>query len=357
MAIFNIPNIVIAGVSACVPRTIERNRDSALLDEDEKEKLIASIGVEEKRVADDRTATSDLCFEAAEQLIADLEWNKADIEVLIFVSQTPDYILPATSCILQERLGLSQECYAVDISLGCSGWVYGLSTIASIMSAGQLHKGLLLVGDTAMKLGSSLDKSYFPLFGDAGTVTALEYEAGNRGMTFHTATDGSGKEAILIPEGGYRIPFNTSTLRLQNVGGGNLRNGVHCRLEGMDIFSFAITKAPKSIKKVLEHVGVEKEAIDYCLMHQANLFLNETIRRKLKLTEAQVPYSIRKFGNTSSASIPLTMVTEIKEDLRSRRLKLTGCGFGVGLSWATVYFETDSIVCPDLLEYPIHECL
>ena len=220
MAIFNIPNIVIAGVSACVPRTIERNRDSALLDEDEKEKLIASIGVEEKRVADDRTATSDLCFEAAEQLIADLEWNKADIEVLIFVSQTPDYILPATSCILQERLGLSQECYAVDISLGCSGWVYGLSTIASIMSAGQLHKGLLLVGDTAMKLGSSLDKSYFPLFGDAGTVTALEYEAGNRGMTFHTATDGSGKEAILIPEGGYRIPFNTSTLRLQNVGGG-----------------------------------------------------------------------------------------------------------------------------------------
>ena len=351
MALFTVPHIEVKGVSACVPPTVDRNRDSHLLSDEEKEKLIASIGVEEKRVADAATCASDLCFTAAERLLAELGWRRDEIEILIFVSQSPDYILPATACILQYRLGLPQECYAADLSLGCSGWGYGMSTIASVMSAGKMKKGLLLAGDTTTKLGSSKDKTYQPLFGDAGTATALSYSEGYRGLTFHTATDGSGKEAIIIPDGGYRNMVNSKSLSIENSGGGILRSRLHCHLEGMDVFSFAINKVPKSVKKVWESVGIEKEGIDYYLFHQANLMLNETIVKKLKLEPTQVPYSIRKFGNTSSATIPLTMVTELKEFLRTRHLKMIGCGFGVGLSWATVYFETENIVCPDLIEY------
>lgn len=351
MAVFRVANITISGVSACVPRAVESNWTLPLLSEDDKEKLLSSIGVDEKRIADPATCTSDLCAAAAERLITDLDWDKNEIDALIFVSQSPDYILPATSCILQNRLGLPQECYAVDISLGCSGWVYGLSSLSSIMSAGRLRKGLLLVGDTALKLGSDRDKSYRPLFGDAGTATALEFNEGGGGLLFHTATDGGGKDAIIIPDGGFRNMVSVESLYLEKTADGNLLNRLHCRLDGMDVFSFAITKAPKSIKKVLGAAGREKEEIDYYLLHQANRFLNETIRKKLKLSEAQVPYSIQEFGNTSSATIPLTMVTQIKDDLRNRPLKLVCSGFGVGLSWATVYMETGGIVCSDLVEY------
>lgn len=351
MAVFAISNVEIVGLGACVPSYIDRNEDSPLLSREEKEKLISSIGVEEKRIADNFTCTSDLCYRAAEKLIEDLEWDKKDIECLIFVSQTPDYILPATSCILQNRLGLSQECHTIDISLGCSGWVYGLSMISSLMSAGQIKKGLLLVGDTTSKTTSSKDKSSWPLFGDAGTATGLVYKEGAKGFVFHTATDGGGSDAIKIPDGGYRNPFSSESLIMREAGEGVQRNNLHCILDGMDVFSFAISKVPKSVKKVLEAANIEKEKVDYFLFHQANLFLNETVRKKLKLNLEQVPYSISRFGNTSCATIPLTMVANLKNELEGNKLRLIGSGFGVGLSWATVYFETDHIICSNLIEY------
>jgi 3-oxoacyl-[acyl-carrier-protein] synthase-3 len=350
MAIFTIPNVVLKGVSACVPSTIERNADSPILTEDEKAKLISSIGVEEKRIGNVDVCTSDLCYEAAETLIADLKWDKKEIDCLVFVSQSPDYIIPATSCILQDRLGLSQECYAMDVSLGCSGWVYGLSSVAALLSAGCMKKALLLAGDT-VHMDSPEDKSAWPLFGEAGTATALEYVEGNKGFVFHTATDGSGKDAIIIEDGGNRHPFSVHSLDMYEIeNGGGRRNRLQTKLEGMDIFSFAISKVPKSVRKVLEYVGNSTADIDYFLFHQANLYLNDTICKKLKLNVEQVPYSIRKFGNTSSASIPLTMITEISEPLHRKRLKHIACGFGVGLSWATVYFETNNITCSKLVE-------
>lgn len=351
MAIFNVPHIQIAGISACVPSTIDRNSDYPGLDANEKNKLIASIGVEEKRICPEGVCSSDLCFQAATKLIEDLQWDKKEIECLIFVSQTPDYILPATSCILQYRLGLSKECYTLDISLGCSGWVYGLSAIASIMSASHIKKALLLVGDTTSKTTSREDKSSWPLFGDAGTATALTYTEEINNIVFHTGSDGSGSNAIIIPDGGCRNPFSEESLRMEDIGDGIRKSKLHCILEGMDLFSFGITQGAKSVKKVLEKIGKENDQIDYFLFHQANLLLNETIRKKLKIPLEKVPYSLKKYGNTSCASIPLTMVTNLSEELSDSSLRIIACGFGVGLSWATAYFETDKIVCPKLLEY------
>lgn len=351
MAVFSISNVEIKGVAACVPPFIDENRKSTLTSPDEMEKLILSIGVERKHIADKDTCTSDLCYKAAEKLIDRLSWKKEEIDCLIFVSQTPDYILPATSCLLQERLGLSRECYTLDVSLGCSGWVYGLSAISALMTNGGIRKGLLLVGDTTSKTTSQEDKSSWPLFGDAGTATALEYKEGAKGFTFHMATDGSGWNAIVVPDGGYRNPCSENTLRMEQQSEGMTMNRLHCRLDGMTVFSFAISKAPKSVKTLLEKLVMKKEQIDYYLFHQANFFLNETIRKKLKLVEKQVPYSLKNYGNTSCATIPLTMVTQLRTELESKKLSMIGCGFGVGLSWGSVYFETDKIVSPKLIIY------
>jgi len=351
MAILSIENVVFRGVAACVPDFIDENRESTLQSKEDTVKLISSIGVERKRIAHQSVCTSDLCYKAAEKLILELSWDKNEIDALVFVSQTPDYILPATSCLLQERLGLSSECLTFDVSLGCSGYVYGLSTVTSLLSNGNIKKALLLVGDTTSKTTSPEDKSSWPLFGDAGTATALEYQKGGIGFTFHLASDGSGANAIIIPDGGYRNVCSEQSLRMQQYENGVRMNNLHCRLDGMTVFSFAINKAPKSIKLLLEKVEKQKDQIDYYLLHQANLFLNETIRKKLKLSEKQVPYSLKDFGNTSCATIPLTMVSEIRKPLMTRKLNLIGCGFGVGLSWGSVYFETNKIVCPELITY------
>lgn len=227
MALFSVQGVAVRGVAACVPPGIDRNRDSTLIPEDEKEKLISAIGVEEKHVADAQTCTSDLCFAAAERLLEETGWGRDEIGVLVFVSQSPDYILPATACILQDRLGLPRECYAADLSLGCSGWVYGLSAAASVMRAGGIEKGLLLVGDTPSKHGSAQDKTFWPLFGDAGTATALSLSDGGA-MVFHAGTDGSGKNAIIIPDGGYRNMVNISSFALENSGGGEESPAAAC---------------------------------------------------------------------------------------------------------------------------------
>lgn len=351
MAFIDIPNVAVKGFSACVPPDIDENINYSLLTEEERAKVISSIGVERKRVAKDNVSASDLCYKAAEKLIEELHWDKNDIGCLIFVSQTPDYILPATSCLLQHRLGLNSECYTLDISLGCSGWVYGLSVLSSLLSHGNIKKGLLLVGDITTRLGCREDTSYWPLFGDAGTATAVEYVEGASDMYFHTATDGSGAEAIIIPDGAYRNGISKESLKIEVDTDGLNRSKLNTKMDGMDVFAFAVSKAPKSVAALLEKLQIPQEDIDCFVFHQANRFLNEKIRKKLKIDASKVPYSLLNYGNTSCATIPLTLVTERQEQLQNSRMNIVGCAFGVGLSWGSVYFSTENIICLDLIEY------
>ena len=349
MAFLNVRNISLKGVASCVPAFSEDNSGLQIFNNEDSSKFCTSTGIYHRRIVSDGVTTSDLCSHAARKLLSELQWDESSIGCLIFVTQTPDYILPATSCILQHRLGLNTDVYAIDISLGCSGWVYGMATISQIMSASGIKRGLLLVGDTISKFCSKDDKSTYPLFGDAGTATALEFSE-HEEFKIHTATDGSGYEAIIIPDGGYRNPVTEQSLDKYEVEENINRNNLELNLNGMDVFSFGISRAPQSINKLLEYSEIEREQIDYYLFHQANLFMNEKIRKKLKLSSEQVPYSLMNFGNTSSASIPITMTTQISEQLRNEKLKLMACGFGVGLSWGSIYFETDRIVCPELIE-------
>lgn len=351
MAFQHIKNVQIAGLAACVPSAKEENKDLTIFStEADFEKFVSATGIERRRVANKDICSSDLCYEAAEKLIAELKWDKQDIECLIFVSQTPDYILPATACILQDRLNLSKDCMAFDVSLGCSGWVYGISVLSTIISSGSIKKGLLLSGDTVTKTKSPLDKSTYPLFGDAGTATAIEYKDGADGIKSYLCTDGSNYDVIMIEDGGYRNPVSPDSLIIRTNEDGTIRNKLQSYLDGTSVFTFGISQAPRCVKRLLEHFQIEKDEIDYYIFHQANMLMNEKIRDKLGLEVNKVPYTLKNFGNTSSASIPLTLVNQLQSELVNKSLHIVGCGFGVGLSWGAVSFNTDSIVCPDLIE-------
>lgn len=352
MAILHTKNVKIKGLSACVPTHIEDNKKLALLGSvEDAQRFVDVTGIEYRRmVKDTGLCTSDLCYHAAEKLIAELNWAKEEIDCLIFVTQTPDYILPATSCILQHRLGLPMDCYALDISLGCSGWVYGLSTISALLSSGTMKKGLLLVGDTTTVTKSDRDKSTYPLFGDAGTATAVEFVEGENGIKFQLGTDGKGFEAIMIPDGGFRNFPTPASFEFAETEQGQFRNRLQSILDGPSVFTFGITKAPRSVNALLDAFEINKDDVDYFVFHQANRMMNEKIRTKLKIETEKVPYSLGKYGNTSSASIPLTMISELKNQLAGETNEIVACAFGVGLSWASASFQLDHVVCPPIIE-------
>ncbi len=351
MAFLQTKNVKIAGISAAVPKNIERIIDLDVYESrEEAEKFIASSHIEERRVSNDDKITSDYCLAAAEKLIADLNWDKNDIDCLIFVSYTFDYILPSTACILQDRLGLSKDCYTLDVRYGCTGWVYGVSVISSLLQSGTMKKGLLLTGEVATKVSGRYDKSTYPLFGDCGSCTAFEYTNDETEICMHYGTDGSGYSAIIIPEGGLRVPFSVDSLKEEQLSPGIRRNKLQQDINGMDVFAFGISRAPMAINALTEHFKLNTENIDYYLLHQANFFMNQRILKRLKVSEDKAPCSIPKFGNNASASIPLLMVTQISEQLETKKLKSLACGFGVGLSWGSLCFETNKIIVPDLIE-------
>lgn len=350
MAFLDIKNVRIAGMSAGVPSFCVDNRGMAIKmgnDVHEADAFIETTHVRQRHVNPYLT-TSDLGLAAAERLITDLGWDKKSIDALLFVSQTADYILPATACILQDKLGLSRECYATDISLGCSGWVYGLSLAASLVSNGQegmMKRALLIAGDSVGRVpGDS------PLFGAACTVTALEFSEGDKGLQFHFGTDGSGYDAIIIPDGGCRNGITKESFDVYEFEDGYKYNRLQCRMIGLDVFAFGISTAPKSVKKLAKQFGFDYQDRDYFVFHQANMKMNEKIVSKLGLDEAKVSNSIQDFGNTSSASIPLTIVTQLKDKVQDKPAKMLCCGFGVGLSWGSVAYETDGLVISDLVE-------
>ena len=354
MAYQRIENVKIAGISASVPDYSEENSALNLFKENgEYEKFVASTGVERRRRAMLGLCASDLCLAAAEELVKTLEWKKDDIECLIFASHSPDYLFPATSCIIQDRLGLSTDCMSFDISLGCSGWVYGISVLASLVSAGKFKKALLLAGDTTTRSKSPKDKGTYPLFGDSGSATALEYDKGAADILSHMGTDGKNYNAIIKPDGGSRNPVSFNSLSEVEHEDGNISNRLHTHMDGMTVFSFGITKVPKSIQNFLTHFELDKKEIDYLVLHQANKMINERIQKKLGFPDEKVPTVFRDFGNTSSGSIPLAMAVNLKDQINntvSKKLNILACGFGVGLSWGSLFFELSDAVCTDLIE-------
>ena len=350
MAFFSIANVQVKGIAAAVPKAVVSNYDLQGHEREELEKLITTLGIENRRVAPAGQCASDLCIAAASNLIEKLNWDKSEIEALFFVTQTPDHHLPGTSMHIQARLGLPKSCVTFDINQGCAGYVYGLSLISGFMSASNIKKGLLLVGDTITSLISPLDRSLLPIFSDCGTVTALEFDSNAGKMEFNTSSEGNDFEAIIVPEGGARQPFHDDSFRYKNDEGDIQRKGFHLAMKGLDVFNFSLKKVSPNVEVLLNNSKHEVDTIDHFVFHQANRLILEAIGKKLSIPAEKMPSSLKNYGNTSGASIPLTIVSTLRKEDKITDGRLLLSGFGVGLSLASAVVDFKIVVCPQIIE-------
>ena len=352
MAFLKVEHVAIKGISACVPPHVEENRDIPFYSPEEAEQIITAIGIERRHIAGPDICVSDLCYKAAERLIEDLGWEKDSIDLLALCTQNPDYRNQPTSFLVHERLGLKDSTMCLDFFHGCPGWVMSLSSVSSMLSAGGIKRALLLVGDTVSKDQNQASHESRPLFGDACTATALEYESGAPAMYFNNGTLSEDGKALILTQGGYRHPYTHETLEIELARrAGTLKEGQTDDMDGMDVFSFAITKVPKALKKLCAEYGVNVEEIDHLVLHQANKLIVDAIAKRMKVPNEKVPLGLREYGNTTSASIPLAIVSECANEYQDTQQKSLVCGFGTGLSWGSAYFETDKIVVPEVIIY------
>lgn len=353
MSSISVKNIAIRGMAGCVPARVEENKDYPGITPEEAEKYIAATGVVRRHCAihDGSICTSDLCQKAAVKLMDDLGWDKSEIDLLVFVSHTTDYKLPATAIVLQDKMGLPTSCLAFDITLGCSGFLVGLGVMGNLMASGAFRKGLLMVGNTQSEYASPEDRSMALLLGDAGTVTAIEYDPASKDEVNITyMTDGSGREFVILPDGGSRNPVNAQSFVMEDCGGGIRRTRLHEKMIGDEVFSYGAYYIPRLYEEMRAKFNINPEEVDYLLLHQANKFLCEKLRKKLKFPPEKVPYNIQEFGNTSGATIPLLMVTELQKELHDRELNMLAATIGVGFSLGVGQIRTHGgIVVPDLM--------
>lgn len=337
MALINYENVGITALAGCVPKTIIDNYhyDLDIFPEEDVRKVVDKIGVYERRFADEKTCSSDLCYAAAEQLISDNDINRDEIDLVVFVSQTSDYRMPATAILLQHRLQLPMSTIAFDVNLGCSGFLFGLSIVYSFMEKQGLRKALLLNGETRSKVYNRRDRRSAFIFGDAGVAALIERDEKFGESHFSLNTDGSRGDLIMIPGGGYRNMSSLETLREKVVDEyGNIRCDENGYMNGDDVFNFVIVEIPKDIKRLMAVSGEDIQTMDYYVFHQANTFINNFIAKKMKLDKTKIPWSIHKYGNTSSVSVPLTIISELHNKMEGHK-KLMMSAFGVGMAWAT----------------------
>ena len=322
MAKITFHGVGIKALSACVPPEVIYNKDLGyLIPEEEIEKTINNIGIIERRIAAPDVMASDLCYKAAQQLMADNDIAPESIDVLLFMSQTPDYRIPATSCLLQHRLGLPRETMCFDISLGCSGYLFALSTAFAYASMEGINRVLLLDGETFSKIVSRRDKVDWPLYGDAGTATLIE--KGDYGdSTFMLYTDGSGEDTLKI-YAGMRSPITPESCVEREQEDGNIRSDLEVYMDGMDVFNFAISKVPKSIKQLLKETEKSVDDVDYLIFHQANRFMMDFF---------------------------LTISSELCGKLDGDRTMLMS-GFGAGLSWGSALMSIHDCKVSPVIEY------
>lgn len=353
MSQLTVNNVRIAGMSACVPATVEDNRTLPIYkDESDALKVIASTGIERHHKVDENTTASDLTVKAVNGLLADLGWQAADVDCFAYVCTSRDYIAPQTACVLQDRLKLRNDCCVFDLPFGCSGWVYGMSIVSSLMSHGTFKRALLVAAETNTRNRNQRDTTVRPLFGDAATVTALEYDPDrSRPMNFMFGVDGSGFEAVWAPYGGMRNPVTVESLEEKEVAPGVYRRDVDMIVNGMDVFGFAIKQPPRSLKELISTFNIDVDDIDLLLLHQANKFIDEKIRKAIKVPAEKTPYCLEEYGNVTSASIPLTMVSRCREQLSGREQHCVACGFGVGLAWASMEFYAGDVIIGDVIDY------
>lgn len=320
--------IRVAGIAAAVSNTWDSVREISNESEAIINKFIKKTGVEGRYSANPRQCTSDFCYAAAEKILTEKGINREEIGVLIFVTQTSDYGIPATACVLQNRLGLSKSCIAFDVNLGCSGFTYGMNILGSMLMNAKTKYGLLLAGDTSareksQKIRNKVGHSAELLFGDSGTATLLEKVPSDT-ICVSSHTDGAGYKAIISPYNGFRNPDRPES------------EAPGTRMDEISVFNFASSEASAQIVDYMKETGTTPDDFDCLVLHQANLMIMKQIGKKTGFPTEKVLVSLNRFANTSSSSIPITLVNQYGEEQGERVIHALCCGFGVGLSWSTI---------------------
>ena len=327
MSLSRIAGVRIAGVATCVPAGVEDNLEMApRFGETEVRKVVAMAGVRQRHVVDAGVTSVDLCCDAAKRLLAQLGWSAESITGLIMVTQSPDYFLPSSACVVHNRLGLSDDCAAFDLGLGCSGYPYGLYISSTMLRAGGHRRILMLHGETPSRFTSLDDHATRLLFGDAGSATALELDESAPESFFALHTDGSGADQLIIRGGGFRDrePADPRDLCVRMDGGG--------------IFNFTVKRVPALIKETLEFAGLAVQDVNGFLFHQSNKFIMQHIAKKCELPQDRVPLTLDRFGNCGGPSVAVALTQATPNVARGRVMML---GYGVGLSWGAALTHID----------------
>mgnify|MGYP001160576563 CR=1 FL=1 len=331
----NLPNVEISAITACLPQKILK-MDSLGTEYGEKEveNIMKATGIEQVHVAESDQTSSDLCYKAALHLFEKEKLNPNEIDGLIFVSQTCDFLLPATSIILQDKLALKKDTVCIDIHYGCTGYIYGILQAAVWIVSGVCDKVILLAGDTTTRMINSKDKSLRMVFGDCGTASLIK--KGENNIAISAYSDGSGYDKLIVPAGGFRIPISSETKKIIIDSDNNGRTPEDLYMDGMAIFDFAIHNVYKDINDLIDFIGWEKTEIGLFALHQANVFIVNYIRKKLNVDPERVPTNVKKYGNTGPGSIPLLLCDICSTAHHFDLSKVILSGFGVGLSWGSI---------------------
>lgn len=337
-----INGVRIAGVVACVPQRVLGNAELAEKFGEAVAQVTKMTGVTERHIAAAGQTTADLCAVAADALFERAGVERDTIGALIFITQTPDHRLPATACLLQARLGLPTHVAAFDVNLGCSAYPYGLWLASMMIASGGRRRVLLLVGDTISKIINAEDRATAMLFGDCGTATLVEADPDGNPATFLLGTDGGGGQNLIVPKGGFRDDLPADPR--------NSNPADTLFMEGSEIFNFTLAAVPKLVDDLVESSGAARDAFDAFLFHQANAFMIKHLAKKAKLPPEKVPINIDRFGNTSSATIPLLLVTDCRELVTAGSPALLAMlGFGVGYSWGGCAMRVGPLAVADLM--------
>lgn len=347
MVKFAFNNVKIKGISTVVPRIEKSLLDEPNLYEGNQKKInrvINSSGFLKRRITGNET-TSDLCLQAASDLLLNLKINRDEIDGLLFISYTPDYLMPATSYVLHKKLGLSQNCICMDIPQACSGYEIGLYQAAMLINSG-CKKVLLLVGDSFSKFSDMFNNNTAPVFGDAGSATFIEYDKCAKKTYFNINSDGNGFDALICENGGFRNLVQKSDFYEDN------SFKYNSRMEGGRIFDFTMNNVTPNIEELLQYASMSIDDVDEFIFHQANKFILENIARKLNIAPERISTeTLTNYGNQCGASIPCTISNILRDKVSTQNVKCLLSGFGVGLSWASTIVNLDNIYCSKLNDF------
>ncbi|MCE9793799.1 ketoacyl-ACP synthase III [Shewanella indica] len=332
----------IAGIASYLPEKILTNDQLAKEYPDwSVDKIFEKTGIVTRHIAEQSETCSSMAINAAKKLFIESDILPSDIDYILLCTQSPDYLLPTTACIVQNELGVKTSAGALDFNLGCSGYIYGLSMAKALIESFQAKKVLLITSELYSRYINDKDKSVRTLFGDAATATLIDGKPSDENLisSFEFGTDGSGAKNLIVPHGGSKQPIIPESYIERKFESGNFRAPNNLYMNGAEILTFTLKSIPKFVNTILSKSMLTTESVDRVVFHQANKFMLDKLRRKIGFSEQQFLTSYEEYGNTVSSTIPLGLEKAIKNNEINQGHKVLLCGFGVGYSWAGCVVE------------------